>query len=152
EIYAFQAVRTLLPSRIGRRIYIVVMVALYLFISYQFNQFDRRVGQTQTTMLVSGLLLLSLVPKILLALFMVFEDVSRLLGGAYGFASSSSAGLELPSRRKFISQIAMGVAAVPFLSLIYGMTKGKYNFRVISQQVFFPDLPDAFDGFKILQI
>src|SRR5690606_37480363 len=33
-----------------------------------------------------------------------------------------------------------------------GMTKGKYNFRVISQQVFFPDLPDAFDGFKILQI
>lgn len=152
EIYAFQAVRTLVPSRNARRIYIFSMVVLYLFISYQFNQFDRRVGQTRMTMLVSGLLLLSLVPKILLSVFMIFEDVSRLLGGAFGFASNTNAGLKLPSRRKFISQLALGVAAVPFLSLIYGMTKGKYNFRVISQQVFFPDLPDAFDGFKILQI
>ena len=36
------------------------------------------------------------------------------------------------------------LAAVPFLSLIYGMTVGKYNFKVIRQTLFFPDLPDAF--------
>jgi predicted MPP superfamily phosphohydrolase len=38
------------------------------------------------------------------------------------------------------------------MSLIYGMTKGKYNYKVIHQTLFFPDLPDAFDGFKITQI
>jgi len=32
------------------------------------------------------------------------------------------------------------------------MTFGKYNYKVIKQQVFFPDLPDAFDGFTITQI
>jgi predicted MPP superfamily phosphohydrolase len=58
----------------------------------------------------------------------------------------------MPDRRKFISQIALGLAAVPFLSLIYGIFEGKYNFKVIKQTVFFPDLPDAFDGFRITQI
>ena len=32
------------------------------------------------------------------------------------------------------------------------MTIGKYNFKVIKQRIFFPDLPDAFDGFTITQI
>lgn len=152
EIYAFQAVRTLVRSRKGRWVYIFAMLALYMFIAYEFMQFDRSVGQTRMTMFVTGLFLLSLVPKILLALVMAFEDISRLLGGAFGFVSGGGSSPKLPSRRKFISRFALGLAAVPFLSLIYGMTKGKYNFRVISQQVFFPDLPDAFEGFKILQI
>jgi predicted MPP superfamily phosphohydrolase len=58
----------------------------------------------------------------------------------------------LPERRKFVSQVALGIAAVPFLSMIYGMTVGKYNYKVLRQTLFFPDLPDAFDGFKITQI
>ena len=44
------------------------------------------------------------------------------------------------------------MAEVPFLSLIYGMTVGKYNYKVIKQRIFFPDLPDAFDGFTITHI
>jgi predicted MPP superfamily phosphohydrolase len=51
-----------------------------------------------------------------------------------------------------VSQVALGIAAIPFTSLIYGMTFGKYNYKVITQQIFFPDLPDEFDGFKITQI
>ena len=36
--------------------------------------------------------------------------------------------------------------------MIYGIFEGKYNFKVIKQTIFFPDLPDAFDGFTITQI
>ena len=43
------------------------------------------------------------------------------------------------------SQVALGIAAIPFASLLYGMTIGKYNFKVIKQTLFFPDLPDDFD-------
>jgi hypothetical protein len=32
-------------------------------------------------------------------------------------------------RRKFVSQIGLGLAAVPLLSLIYGITVGKYNIK-----------------------
>jgi predicted MPP superfamily phosphohydrolase len=38
------------------------------------------------------------------------------------------------------------------MSLIYGITVGRYNYKVIKQRIFFPDLPDAFDGFTITQI
>jgi predicted MPP superfamily phosphohydrolase len=81
------------------------------------------------------------------------EDLYRLcVGGINYFINANIDTSVFPSRRKFVSQIGLGLAAVPFLSLIYGMTIGKYNFKVIRQQVFFPDLPDAFDGFKITQI
>jgi uncharacterized protein len=58
----------------------------------------------------------------------------------------------LPSRRRFVSQIGLGLASIPFLSLIYGITIGKYNFKVIKQNIFFSDLPEAFDGFTITHI
>ena len=55
-------------------------------------------------------------------------------------------------RRRFVSQIALGIATIPFISLLYGMTIGKYNFKVIRQQIFFNDLPEEFDGTTITQI
>jgi predicted MPP superfamily phosphohydrolase len=60
--------------------------------------------------------------------------------------------IQVASRRKFVSQVGLGLAAIPFMSLIYGITIGKYNYKVIKQRIFFPDLPDAFDGFTITQI
>ncbi len=116
-------------------------------------QFDRSVGQTKQTMFTMGLLLLVYVPKIVIALVLIGEDIFRIGVGTVNYFSNYSKDVDFfPERRKFVSQIALGLAAVPFLSLIYGVTKGKYNYKVIKQQIFFPDLPDAFDGFKITQI
>jgi uncharacterized protein len=57
-----------------------------------------------------------------------------------------------PERRKFISEIALLVAAVPFTSFFYAMLKGKYDFKLHKQTLYFDDLPDAFDGFTITQV
>ena len=45
----------------------------------------------------------------------------------------------------------MGFSLLPFSSFLYGITKGKYNFKVYNQKLFFQDLPSAFDGFRIVQ-
>lgn len=34
----------------------------------------------------------------------------------------------------------------------YGMVRGKYAYRIISHKLYFKDLPESFDGFKITQI
>lgn len=116
-------------------------------------QFDRSVGQTKQTMFTMALFLLVYIPKIVMALVLMSEDIFRIGSGTLNYFSNYSKNVDFfPERRKFVSQIALGLAAVPFLSLIYGVTKGKYNYKVIKQQIFFPDLPDAFDGFKITQI
>lgn len=153
EFYAFQAFKTLIKTRFILVSYQVVSAMVLAFIIYSFTQFDRSIGQTSQTMRTMGLVLLIYLPKIILTLVLFGEDIFRIGVGSVNYFSNYNDSINfLASRRKFISQIGLGIAAVPFLSLIYGVTIGKYNYRVIKQRIFFPDLPDAFDGFTITQI
>lgn len=153
ELYAFQALKTITKVGWIKTLYLVISISVIVFIGYQFTKFDRSVGQTKMTMITLGLLLLVLIPKFLLSIILFFEDIYRLFVGTSNYFSNYSKDATFfPQRRKFVSQIALGMAAIPFASLIYGMTFGKYNYKVIKQRVFFPDLPDAFDGFTITQI
>lgn len=153
EFYSYQAFRTLIRLRWVLVSYQVISLLLLIFIVYSFTQFDRSVGQTRQTMFTMGLMLLVYVPKIVLTLVMFGEDIFRIGASILNYFMYNTPRSEMmPNRRKFVSQIALGLAAVPFLSLIYGIFEGKYNFKVFRQTIFFPDLPDAFDGFKITQI
>ncbi|WP_291097030.1 MULTISPECIES: metallophosphoesterase [unclassified Flavobacterium] len=153
ELYAFQALRTLITAKWILVSYQIISVLLLVFIIYSFMQFDRSVGQTKQSMLTMGLVLLIYIPKVVLTLVLFGEDIFRIGAGSINhFAKYNDSVGFLASRRKFVSQIGLGLAAVPFLSLLYGVTKGKYNYKVIKQSIFFPDLPEAFDGFTITQI
>jgi len=153
EFYAFQAFKTIIKTRFILVSYQVVSAMILAFIIYSFTQFDRSIGQTSQTMRTMGLVLLIYLPKIILTLVLFGEDIFRIGVGSVNYFSNYNDSIDfLASRRKFVSQIGLGIAAVPFLSLIYGVTIGKYNYRVIKQRIFFPDLPDAFDGFTITQI
>ncbi len=153
ESYAYQALKTLVSNKSFLLSYKIISFLILAFIVYSFTKFDRSVGQTKQTMLTMGLVLLVYVPKIILTLLLLGEDIFRLGAGTINYFMKSNVNSNfLNSRRKFVSQIGLGLAAVPFLSLIYGVTFGKYNYKVIKQQIFFPNLPDAFDGFKITQI
>ncbi|MFB9053284.1 metallophosphoesterase [Formosa undariae] len=100
-----------------------------------------------------GFLLVALAPKLILLIILGFEDLVRLPQGAYRFYKKDKTELGyFPARRAFISKIAIGLAAIPFAGLLYGMYKGKYDFRVLKYTLTFDDLPDAFDGYKITQI
>ena len=153
EFYSYQAFRTLIKLRWVLIGYQVLSLFILIFIIYSFSQVDRSVGQTRQFMFTTGLMLLVYVPKIVVTLILFGEDIFRIGASIFNYFIYNAPRKEMmPDRRKFISQIALGLAAVPFLSIIYGIFEGKYNFKVIKQTVFFPDLPDAFDGFRITQI
>ena len=152
ELYSFQAVKTLVKIKWVLLSYQIVSAVILFYILYAFTKFDRSVGQTHQTMLTMGLLLLVYVPKLVLLVVMFGEDIFRIGTGAVNYFRDTTNEEFLNSRRKFVSQIGLGLAAVPLLSLIYGITLGKYNYKVIKQRIFFPDLPNAFDGFTITQI
>lgn len=153
EIYSFQAFRTVIKARTFLISYQVLSLLAIVFIIYSFTTFDRSVGQNKQSLFTLGLLLLIYIPKIVLTVIMFGEDIFRLsIGAIKYFVNNDPDVSNIPSRRKFISQIALGLAAIPFTSLIYGIFEGKYNYKVIKQAIYFPDLPDAFDGFKITQI
>lgn len=153
EVYAFQAFKTVTRIRWVLITYQILSAAVILYIIYNVLQFDRSSGQNKQSLRTIGLLLLTFIPKIILTITLFSEDFFRLSVGAIRyFTTTHNNGDFLPERRKFVSQLALGLAAIPFASLIYGMYKGKYNFKVLSNRLFFDDLPEAFDGFKILQI
>jgi predicted MPP superfamily phosphohydrolase len=153
EFYAFQALRTVVKSKLFLNIYLIISVLTIAYIIYSFSQFDRKIGQTSQSMYTTALMLMVYIPKILITMILFGEDVFRVgFGSVNHFAKIVETDGFLGSRRKFISQIGLGIAAIPFLSIIYGVTKGKYNYKVIKQAIFFPDLPDSFDGFTITHI
>lgn len=152
EIYAFQAVRTITKVRWVLWAYQIISFLIIAYIAYSFTQFDRSVGQNKQTLFTMGLLLITFIPKMVLGIIMFGEDILRVISGIIREFLGNNNESFLNERRKFVSQIALGAAAIPFLSLLYGVTKGKYNFRVKRKTIYYPDLPENFDGLTITQI
>lgn len=153
EFYTWQAVRTSFENKWVSRIYLLVSVLVIIFLVMSVLSFNQRAGLNRFSMFVISIFLLVYVPKMLIAFFMLVEDVFRLFGGTFRFFDGANAdGSFLPERRRFISNAALAIAAIPFASIIYGIWKGKYNYKVLKTTVYYDDLPDEFDGFKILQL
>lgn len=152
DIYAFQAIRSLSKNIWVALLYFLISIMVIAFLIYQFNQptnggtFDGLRGYA------IGLFLAVFVAKILTGVFMLGEDLIRLPVALFQKLFGSSQSFHVPSRRKFISTLALGLAAIPFASLLYGMYRGKYNYRVLNYTLHFEDLPEAFDGYRITQI
>jgi predicted MPP superfamily phosphohydrolase len=151
EFYAFQAIKIITKSKIIRYSWLLVSLAIYVNFLYITLTYDRAQGQTPKFQLAVGLILTLLIPKLIVLVFMFGEDVVRVIQKSISYLSAGET-IALPSRRRFISQLALGLSAIPFATFIYGMIQGKYNYKVLKYQLTFKDLPEAFDGFTITQI
>jgi hypothetical protein len=152
DFYAFQSVKTISKSRFVYFVYWGFSLAIFGNVIYQLTIHANSRGMSQSVMLAFGLLILSIAPKILALLILFSEDIYRVFKGIINYFSNSSSTNFLIERRTFVSKIALGLAAIPFASIIYGMARGKYNYQVVNHTLFFDDLPESFDGFKLTHI
>lgn len=152
EMYAYQAFKTVIKIKWILSAYQIATALLIVYIIYNVLQFDRSTGQNKQSLNTMGLALIIVIPKLILTLVLFGEDMYRVLVAGIRFFTATANESYLPERRKFISLLALGLAAIPFASLIYGIFKGKYNFKVLKTRIPFANLPESFDGFKILQI
>lgn len=89
------------------------------------------------------------IPKLVMAGFELLE----LFRSGGGILFNRMAGSSRPiSRESFLTQLGLGAAGLTFASFLYGVTWGKYAFRVEQIKVPIPNLPSAFNGFKMVQI
>jgi uncharacterized protein len=113
-------------------------------------------GMTPFHEWVLSLFLTLLLTKLFFCLVLFLGDIGRFFYGVIrGLANNGAPGNNqpfFPGRRRFISEAAVLVAAVPFAGFLYAMLKGKYDYRVHRVTLFFDDLPPAFDGFTITQL
>ncbi|MCL7752199.1 metallophosphoesterase [Polaribacter sp. Z022] len=151
EIYTFQAFKTVSKSKIVRYSFLLVSIVVYINFFITVFTYSRSDGQTPQFQMAMGLLLTVSIPKLVIIILLFGEDIYRWILKLIS-AISNNETKPLAGRRKFISQIALGLAAIPFASFIYGIIQGKYNYKVLKYQLSFKDLPDAFDGYTITQI
>lgn len=152
DFYAFQSVKTISKNKLVYIGYWIFSLAVLGNVIYQLSIINNSKGLSQSLMFAFGLMILSIAPKFLAVLILFSEDIFRIFKGIFTYFSTSNSSTFLVERREFVSKIALGLAAIPFASVLYGMTRGKYNYQVINHTLFFEDLPSAFDGFKITHI
>lgn len=146
--YASQALKTVFTGKFVMYLFHAISIGIIANIFWQWARRTQSVW-TSVQLYSMGALLTWLLVLLTICLVLGLEDIQRLLASLFKAKSESP---KIASRRKFVSLIGLGLAAIPFASMVYGMAKGKYNFKVWKHSLFFDDLPDAFNGYRITQI
>jgi hypothetical protein len=161
EIYVYSGLKTLLTGSRLVKLLPILYIAQFLFVLYAlFNLWKgMQTGQIVRNATINfwlGVVMTSFITKLVYSVFLLVHDGGRLMIGASNYLSSLFTGETksnyIPERRQFLNNLSIAIAAIPFASLLYGMTKGKYNYTVKKIKLTFKDLPKAFDSFKIVQI
>ncbi len=166
DLYTFRGLQLLLQGIQGRIIKISVNIIYWavtaiiisgiLFISFNPNNFRNPAFFTTYVMPLFGAVALFVLPKIIFVFFQMLNDLLQLslylISKFTSVSNQSNAGGEIINRRIFLTQTGAILAMIPFVSIAYGMIKGKYDFRILKEKLFFENLPAAFDGLRIVQI
>lgn len=151
DFYAYQALKTITKHPWAPWIYFgTSLIVLGLFLGQLLSMGEAR-HTSPGGLYFFGLFLAFFVPKLLIGTFLLTEDLVRII---WGISRQFVAQPEtfLPGRRRFVSNVAMITAALPFGALLYGMFRGKYQYQVLTYTLTFDDLPEAFDGYTIAHI
>ena len=132
----------------------VILVAV--FIGYFFRGSTRNLSVFTAYYYLFGAFVVFYTPKILFVVFHLFDDVIYAVKWAIRKLRNTrthtpDVGTPI-TRNKFLSQAGLVLASVPFFSFIWGIAKGRFNFKIEPVTVKFPNLPKNFDGLKIVQI
>ena len=156
EIYAFQAFKTVSKNSWLTKTYILlntlIFLNFFLRVIYVFQNELSYSDQFYGNLSIPFALFFTLVCfKLIIILFLFFEDISRAVLSIINFFFSFS-DAKIFERRSFLSKIALLVASIPIPFVLYGIYKGRYNYKVYKYDLIFDDLPEDFDGYQITHI
>lgn len=157
--YVFSGLKTLTKGWRSQRAqqlvkwgFLIFSLGITVFFLIGLPGFRTAQGMTPFPEWILSLFLAIFITKLFFSIILLVGDLGRLIAALVNSLNKRHTGPALPSRRRFISEIATLVAAVPFAGFLYGMLKGKYDYRLHRTTLYFEDLPDAFDGFTITQV
>ncbi len=161
DLYAWKGVSTALGQvSAGTRRWVrwiywaesIGMIALLVWVIISIQ--DLRANRNYSFVFsLAALFILFLLPKVVIVIFHGVEDLLQGVRWLWSrMAPGASVDGEPISRLRFISQLGLALAAIPFSAVLYGVTKGRRDFRVQHQLIRSSKLPAAFNGLRIVQI
>ena len=158
EIYAFQAFKTVFKKNWILKFYfiinaLIIFNLLYRFIKIYNNSLNFSDVFYNYLSIPFAFFITLLGFKLIVISFLFIEDITRIIHSIFNFIfPSNESNKFLTQRRSFISKIALIIAALPIPFVIHGIYRGRHNYRVLSYELEFNDLPAEFDGYKITHI
>ncbi len=162
DLYAYKGVNTALANhsltlrRIIRFLYWIISIGvtgLLVWTIMGLRDMENRRDHSYVFSLIA-LFLLFFLPKVVIAVFHLLDDILHLFRWGFwklspGPVDASGEGID---RARFLSQLGLILAAVPFTAVLYGVTKGRRKFNVAHVLVKSSKLPSGFAGLRIIQI
>ena len=146
--YASRSLKTLKVPRWVEWLFWLITIGVIIHLLYHWFCRGKVVWSAPQQYAVAGLLTW-LTICLFVTLPLLLEDITRLIKAIFRKPTNAP---RIPSRRKFVSTLGWGLAAIPFASILYSIFKGKYNYKVWKYTLYFDNLPKAFDGYRITQI
>lgn len=162
DLYAYKGMNVALANhsltlrRIVRFLYWIVSIGIIALIVYSILAMQGTAARRDHSWAFSlvALFLLFFLPKLVMVVFHGLDDLLHL--GRWLWAKMLPGTINEPgegiSRVRFLSQLGLIVAAIPFTGVLYGVTKGRSSFNVARVPVRSSRLPKAFHGLKVVQI
>lgn len=135
--------------------WLIPIIAIALgFYGFSSKNIDYK-EQNIILMTVVSIIVLFYLPKLIIFVFQLIEDLTKFLAFITKKLSKSGStihsGADKISRSVFVGRVGLILASIPFVSVLYGIIKGRFNFNVQRHSIYSKNLPAAFDGFKVLQ-
>lgn len=112
-----------------------------------------RIGLNQmkpSTNLLFGLAFSLIVAKLFYSIFLLGEDVFRLIYYV-GESIVSDEQVQYVGRSTYLSWLGIGFSAIPFIAMSYGVISGKYRYTTRTIKLKLNGLPKSFEGFRVVQ-
>lgn len=130
---------------------IIIYFQLYKLVA---NYRTIQVDSPESFRFWTGLIISIFTTKVVFIFFHFLGDI--FWGGRnilnFSLAKIQNSDIPIISRGKFLTQIGVGTAILLLGSFSYGVTRGRYAFKVMKEKISFDNLPEAFNGLKIVQI
>lgn len=170
DFYSYQGIKQLTEKypdfwrKLWRRLFWLpsIMALILIVIVFIWSEKEVKGSNFKFFYFVTGFIFIALAPKVVFLVFHFMNDLVRIgkwivrkLKGLLtknentDFEEQES---DKMTRFQFFNQVGLGAAAVTMGATFYGIFKGKYDFRVCEESLNFPNLPQAFNGLRIVQI
>ncbi|MFN3404970.1 MAG: metallophosphoesterase [Cytophagaceae bacterium] len=163
DLYVFQGVKYFFNgySPAARRVvyilYWVLTVLTFSGLAFFFLGNPEKWTRSFRSLFFAGVFTLYL-PKLLFLIFLLIDDIQRIfrwigtkLYALFNPSVQDAASIDI-SRADFLLKTGVFFAAVPFVSMLYGILIGAHDYTVRKVKIKLKHLPASFNGLKILQI
>lgn len=148
EFYLYRVFKVhFTPKSTGVRVYTIVWFSIPL-ICVILMLLGPSMGKTGR-LLVTNLVMIFFFSILLTGILVFIGDLVRLSSNIIFKPKTTEVSL---GRRKMLANVGLVLMAVPFGSMLFGLFKTAYDFKIHRITLKFPNLPKGFAGFKFVQL